>query len=155
VPAEPLERTEPLVRADSVRDLRGLRRDLAARAGDASLPAGSEPALEDFLLAVDEMTTNALRHGRPPVEVVVTTAADRSWLLTVSDAAGELPPTPALGRDAALGGLGLYMVAGLADAHGWTRTADGRKTVWARIDLAGAEGPAGGPAPVPAPRERR
>ena len=64
VPTEPLEATTPLVRADSVRDLRGLRRDLAHRAADASLPAGSEPALEDFLLAVDEMTTNALRHGR-------------------------------------------------------------------------------------------
>src|SRR4051812_24354615 len=40
---EPLEATEPLVHADSVRDLRGLRRDLAARAADARLPPGSEP----------------------------------------------------------------------------------------------------------------
>ena len=136
-------------------DLTSGRLELAARLHDGGRPAGAqEGAVERLTLAFEELASNALRHGRAPVEVVVTTLADRSWLLTVSDAAGDLPPTPAVGRDAALGGLGLYMVAGLADAHGWTRTADGRKTVWARIDFATGPGSAGGPGRVPAPRGR-
>ena len=111
--------------------------------------------MERLTLAFEELASNALRHGRPPVEVVVTTLADRSWLLTVSDAAGDGRRRRRSAGTPAFGGLGLYMVAELADAHGWTRTADGRKTVWTRIDLTRGERPAGGPGPVPAPRVRR
>lgn len=61
-----------------------------------------------------------------------------SWLLTVSDAAPDQPPAPAIGRDAADGGLGLYLIARLCSAHGWFQ--DGtRKTVWARLDHREAE----------------
>jgi len=129
VPAEPLEATEPLVRADSVRDLRGLRRDLAARAADASLPAGSEPALEDFLLAVDEMTTNALRHGRPPVDLRLW-ADEKRLVCTVTDrGAGLQDPFigygPAHGDDLSLGGMGLWLARQLCDHVDITLTDDG------------------------------
>src|SRR3954447_925276 len=36
------------------------------------------------------------------------------------------PPTPAQGRDAAQGGLGLPLVAGIGAAHGWQITGDGK-----------------------------
>jgi anti-sigma regulatory factor (Ser/Thr protein kinase) len=129
VPAEPLEASEPLVRADSVRDLRGLRRDLAARAADASLPPGSEPALEDFLLAVDEMTTNALRHGRPPVDLRLWADADR-LVCTVTDRGTGLQDPfigygPAHGDDLSLGGMGLWLARQLCDHVDITATADG------------------------------
>jgi anti-sigma regulatory factor (Ser/Thr protein kinase) len=129
VPAEPLEGTPPLVRADSVRDLRGLRRDLAARAADASLPAGSEPALEDFLLAVDEMTTNALRHGRPPVDLRLW-ADEKRLVCTVTDrGAGLQDPFigygPAHGDDLSLGGMGLWLARQLCDHVDITGTPDG------------------------------
>jgi anti-sigma regulatory factor (Ser/Thr protein kinase) len=119
VPVEPLEDTEPLVRADSVRDLRGLRRDLAARAADARLPTGTESALEDFLLAVDEMTTNALRHGRPPVDLRLW-VDDRRLVCTVTDrGAGLQDPFigygPAHGDDLSLGGMGLWLARQLCD----------------------------------------
>jgi anti-sigma regulatory factor (Ser/Thr protein kinase) len=119
VPVEPLEDTEPLVRADSVRDLRGLRRDLAARAADARLPPGTESALEDFLLAVDEMTTNALRHGRPPVDLRLW-VDDRRLVCTVTDrGAGLQDPFigygPAHGDDLSLGGMGLWLARQLCD----------------------------------------
>jgi anti-sigma regulatory factor (Ser/Thr protein kinase) len=129
VPAEPLEAAEPLARADSVRDLRGLRRDLAARIADASLPAGSEPALEDFLLAVDEMTTNALRHGRPPVDLRLW-ADEKRLVCTVTDrGAGLQDPFigygPAHGDDLSLGGMGLWLARQLCDHVDITVTGDG------------------------------
>jgi len=129
VPPEPLESTEPLVHADSVRDLRGLRRDLAVRAGDASLPPGSGPVLEDFLLAVDEMTTNALRHGRPPVDLRLW--ADGSRLVcTVTDHGSGLQDPfigygPAHGDDLSLGGMGLWLARQLCDHVDITVTDDG------------------------------
>jgi anti-sigma regulatory factor (Ser/Thr protein kinase) len=136
-------------------DVTSSRLQLTAALHDGTRPPGAvEGAVERLVLAFEELASNAVRHGRAPVEVVVTTLADRAWLLAVSDAAGNLPPAPAIGRDAALGGLGLHLVAEITDAHGWTRTADGRKTVWARIDLDRSEGPAGGPGPIPAPRAR-
>jgi anti-sigma regulatory factor (Ser/Thr protein kinase) len=129
VPAEPLEATEPLVRADSVRDLRRLRRDLAARATHASLPAGSETALEDFLLAVDEMTTNALRHGRPPVDLRLW-ADEKRLVCTVTDrGAGMQDPFigygPAHGNDLSQGGMGLWLARQLCDHVDITVAHDG------------------------------
>jgi hypothetical protein len=74
-------------------------------------------------------------------------------LLTVADAAVTAPPRPAVDRDAADGGLGLYLVARISGAHGWTvdRT---HKVAWARIDYTRAEAPAEVLASVPGPRLR-
>jgi anti-sigma regulatory factor (Ser/Thr protein kinase) len=129
VPPEPLEDTEPLLRADSVRDLRGLRRALAERAADAKLAPGSEPALEDFLLAVDEMTTNALRHGRPPVSLRLWATGER-LVCTISDhGAGFEDPFigygPAHGSDLSLGGMGLWLARQLCDHVDITPDGDG------------------------------
>lgn len=129
VPAEPLESTEPLVRADGVRDLRGLRRDLTQRAADATLPDGSGPALEDFLLAVDEMTTNALRHGRPPVDLRLW-AGEKRLVCTITDhGAGLQDPFigygPAHGADLSLGGMGLWLARQLCDHVDITTAEDG------------------------------
>lgn len=92
-----------------------------------------EGAVERLLLVYEELGSNALRHGRGPVRMVLT-AFDRYWLLVVSDAAAGVPPLPATDRDAADGGLGLYLVARVCGAHGWTQGDDGRKHVWAQID---------------------
>ncbi|MQA35869.1 sensor histidine kinase [Modestobacter roseus] len=129
IPPEPLEETEPLVRADGVRDLRGLRRDLAVRAAAAELPPGSEPALEDFLLAVDEMTTNALRHGRPPVDLRLWVDADRLVCTVTDRGAGLQDPFagygPAHGDDLSLGGMGLWLARQLCDHVDITPTDEG------------------------------
>jgi hypothetical protein len=69
----------------------------------------------------------------------VVTAVGYCWLLEVTDAAEGTPPTPDLERDAALGGLGLALVAQLSGAHGWEPLGDGRKVVWARVDYAHEE----------------
>jgi anti-sigma regulatory factor (Ser/Thr protein kinase) len=111
-------------------ELTGMRRRLRAALAHGGLPAGADDG-ERLLLAVEELTSNGLRHGRLPVDVTVT-ATGLGWLLQVSDTATARPPTPAIGRDAALGGMGLHLVARLSRAHGWNLDGD-HKTVWAHI----------------------
>jgi hypothetical protein len=55
-----------------------------------------------------------------------------AFLIEVSDAAADAPPSPAVGRDPSEGGLGLYLIAELATAHGWY-VRDGAKYVWALL----------------------
>ena len=129
-------------------DLTMHRRELAAALHDGGRHTGAdEGAVERLLLVFEELGSNALRHGAAPVDVVLT-SFDRFWVLDVSDAASDRPPAPAVDRDPARGGLGLYMVAGLCGAYGWTTIA-GRKHVWARIDQTFAERPGR----VPRPRD--
>ena len=111
-------------------DLTAHRRQLSAVLQDDA--GADEVAVERLLLAFEELASNALRHGRDPIRVTVTAGRD-GWLLEVSDAAAERPPTPAVGRDAAEGGLGLYLVARLCAAHGWDVHGE-HKVAWCRID---------------------
>jgi len=105
-----------------------LRELLAARA--AGSPAEVVP-VDALLLAFDELASNAVRHGGRPVTAQLVSSPD-GWLIDVSDQAAEHPPEPAVDRDPARGGLGLYLVARLTTAHGWTVSA-GRKHVWALL----------------------
>ncbi|RBY91916.1 MULTISPECIES: ATP-binding protein [unclassified Blastococcus] len=124
-------------------DLSYSRRELAASLQDAdrrwAAASVAQGAEERLLLCVEELGSNALRHGRAPV-LMDLTAFDHHWLLVVSDAAAETPPVPAMDRDAAAGGLGLYLVARICGAHGWT-THRRRKVVWVRIDYTLTEPP--------------
>ena len=86
---------------------------------------------ERLVLVADELTSNALRHGDPPVATALS-RGDKEWLVCVSDSSIDVPPTPAQGRDPGLGGFGLYLVADLAARHGWFRR-PGVKTVWAVV----------------------
>lgn len=86
---------------------------------------------ERLVLIIDELTSNALRHGGGPVDAQLSRSG-RRWLIAVTDSSPRLPPTPARGRDPGLGGLGLYLVADLSLGHGWCPE-DGRKTVWAVV----------------------
>ncbi|MDK3256899.1 ATP-binding SpoIIE family protein phosphatase [Blastococcus capsensis] len=151
----PLPQQEPPARTvvdgwpTTLAELRSLRLRLRASLDDGGLPPGAAvDDLERLLLVFEELVSNGLRHGGAPVQVVVTEPGD-GWLIEVGDASGDVPPVPAVGRDAALGGLGLYLVAQIAGAHGWTAGGDGRKVVWARVDFTGDIGssaPVGTPA---------
>ena len=105
-----------------------LRRGLAAASSGS--PAAAELD-EAVVLAFDEMASNALRHGGGQVRARVQ-QTPRAWLIEVRDGAAQRPPAPAVGRDPSQGGLGLYLIAEMADAHGWHLT-EGQKSVWALL----------------------
>ncbi len=86
---------------------------------------------DQLVLAFDEMASNALRHGGGRVRATVRTSAD-SYVIEVSDQSPDAPPSPAVGRDPSEGGLGLYLIAEMATAHGWC-VRDGAKHVWATL----------------------
>ena len=105
-----------------------LRRHVTA----TSLPPGvDDDDVDVLLLAYEELASNAIWHGRPPVHVTVT-AMDDGWLIDVVDGAAECAPAPSVGRDPAHGGLGLQLVARLCPTHGWWTEAN-CKHVWARV----------------------
>jgi anti-sigma regulatory factor (Ser/Thr protein kinase) len=110
-----------------------VRAELRRHAADRALRSDPDGAdLRDRLvLALDEMASNALRHGGGGVQASVQLTPE-SYLIEVSDAAASEPPTPAVGRDPSEGGLGLYLIAELATAHGWY-VRDDAKHVWALL----------------------
>jgi anti-sigma regulatory factor (Ser/Thr protein kinase) len=104
-----------------------LRRHAAADVPDPDL-------LDQLILALDEMASNALRHGGGGVRATVR-LTDDAYLIEVSDQAAAAPPTPAVDRDPSEGGLGLYLIAEMATQHGWYVEA-GHKFVWALLPRA-------------------
>ena len=109
---------------------------------DESAPAPRD-RVEQFVLVADELTSNALRHGAVPVQLLLS-ADGATWLVAVTDHAPAAPPLPAVGRAPGGGGYGLYMIADLTDAHGW-HSEDHSKTVWALLGPAGDQRPDSAP----------
>jgi anti-sigma regulatory factor (Ser/Thr protein kinase) len=116
VPPEPLETTTPRLDAPDVADFIGLRHAVAGEL--ATVPAPRD-LVEDFLLAVDEMTSNALRHGRPPVGLRLWIGPDRVVCTITDHGAGWDDPFagygPAHGEDLSRGGMGLWLARQLCD----------------------------------------
>jgi anti-sigma regulatory factor (Ser/Thr protein kinase) len=117
-----------------LRDVAQLPRVRAELRRHATVQApGSADAdlVDQVVLALDEMASNALRHGGGGVAAEVR-LTDDAYLIEVSDRAATSPPTPAVGRDPSEGGLGLYLIAELATGHGWY-VRNGHKHVWALL----------------------
>jgi two-component sensor histidine kinase len=93
--------------------------------------AAQDEAIERTILSLDELASNALRHGLPPVSAELFDRGD-SWLVVVSDSATAELPVPAVDRPGSLGGFGLYVVADFAVAHG-IDVRDDLKRVWAQL----------------------
>lgn len=74
IPPEPLVPTPPLLAAPDVADFIGLRHAVAARLAGVDAP---REVLEDSLLAMDDMTSDAARHGQPPVDLRLWISSDR------------------------------------------------------------------------------
>lgn len=90
-------------------------------------------------LVVTELLTNALLHGREPVEVHASTADDH-LRIEVHDS-GEAVPLQRRADPSDVTGRGLMLVAGLVERWGVDQSGDG-KFVWAEFDSP-ADGDAG------------
>jgi anti-sigma regulatory factor (Ser/Thr protein kinase) len=111
-----------------VAELPGVRAQLRRHVG---IGAPDPDLLDQVILALDEMASNALRHGGGDVRATIR-LTDDAYLIEVSDQAATAPPTPAVGRDPSEGGLGLYLIAEMASEHGWY-VDKGAKFVWALL----------------------
>lgn len=98
------------------------------------------PVLRDaVVLAVSELVTNAVRHGRPPVQLTVLLRRG-AVQVDVRDHDPAPPGTSPLPDDDAESGRGVAIVAGLADASGVEQLPDDGKVVHARFDTGSAAG---------------
>jgi anti-sigma regulatory factor (Ser/Thr protein kinase) len=110
--------------------VRGLVREvLAGRSG---------VVVEDAVLVVDELVTNALRHGEAPrrCRLVVLRRGDR-LRIEVDDAS---PREPVIRTPDLTGGRGMVLVDGLAAEWGVDHH-DDHKTVWAELVLTAPHAP--------------
>jgi anti-anti-sigma factor len=99
---------------------------------------GGHPRLDDLLLCVSEVVTNAVLHSRVPKEMTVRTEGPR-LLVEVLDGDPTLP----IRRDhdlTAPTGRGLKILDDLTDGWGTRPTADG-KVVWFAFDLGAGYSP--------------
>ncbi|SFR11525.1 hypothetical protein SAMN04488564_103597 [Lentzea waywayandensis] len=97
-----------------------LARDFARR---TALVCGYRGNHEDVVLVVNELATNAVRHGSGRAVVRLFVGADQV-LVEVSDDATDLGPRA--------GGWGLRLVATLGESWGFTERA-GQKVVWCEL----------------------
>uniref|UniRef100_UPI0010413805 ATP-binding protein n=1 Tax=Actinomadura roseirufa TaxID=2094049 RepID=UPI0010413805 len=112
--------------------------------------------VEDVVIAVSELVTNALRHGMEglpqplplcPIQLVLL-GHPRRLVAVVTDPGGRVPEPAAADLDRfGEGGRGLVVVGAVSDAWGWARLATGGKAVWTAFDLrVSPPGPTPGPA---------
>jgi anti-sigma regulatory factor (Ser/Thr protein kinase) len=116
-----------------------------------------EAAVDDAVLILSELLSNACRHGRPLREapggggdVLAAWRVDATGRLTVevTDGGGPTRPVPAKPSITARGGRGLNIITALADDWGVRDGAHGGVTVWVIVRLETA------PTRTPAHRNR-
>jgi anti-sigma regulatory factor (Ser/Thr protein kinase) len=83
-------------------------------------------------LLLSELVTNALLHGRPPLELVARDEGGR-LRVEVYDGAPDAVPVLRWVREDAVNGRGLQLVDRLASRWGWGESVDG-KYVWFELD---------------------
>ncbi|GHD66562.1 ATP-binding protein [Streptomyces goshikiensis] len=99
----------------------------------------SESVVDDAVLILSELLSNACRHGRPlgsgeigNGEIRAAWRVDRAGRLTVevTDGGGPTRPVPATPSVTARGGRGLNIISALAQDWGVRDGASGEVTVW-------------------------
>ncbi|NEK56428.1 sensor histidine kinase [Geodermatophilus sabuli] len=126
IPPEPLEGTPPRLAVAGVGDFVALRHAVTAELATVAAPRDT---VEDFLLAVDETASNAVRHGRPPVDLTLWVGGDRLVCRIRDRGDGLTDPFagygPAHGEDLSRGGMGVWLARQLCDHVDVCSGADG------------------------------
>lgn len=112
----PLEEAEPVLELRGVDDLALVRRHVTLELQAART---DRAVVDDFVLAVNEVSTNAMRHGLPPVDLRLWAAGERA-VCTVSDhGTGVVDPLSVYyspgGESLPQGRMGLWLVRQLCD----------------------------------------
>ncbi len=104
----------------------------------------SDSVVDDAVLILSELLSNACRHGRPlgwqtetgDGDVRAAWRVDRTGGLTVevTDGGGPTRPIPATPSVTARGGRGLNIISALAQEWGVRDDAPGEVTVWVLVD---------------------
>ena len=108
-----------------------LRRAVAAHATAAGL---SEGRRQDFVLAVDEILTNAVRHGGGGGIVEVWLTSERLWFRVSDEGPGFAVALVKPPRPSQLGGRGLWIAGQITDELTITSDTTGTVVVGA-VDL--------------------
>ncbi|WP_078909873.1 ATP-binding protein [Streptomyces sp. NRRL S-87] len=103
----------------------------------------SEPVVDDAVLILSELLSNACRHGRPlgsndvgdgDVRAAWRVDAFGGLTVEVTDGGGPTRPVPSTPSVTARGGRGLNIISALAQDWGVRDGAAGEVTVWVTID---------------------
>lgn len=104
----------------------------------------SDSVVDDAVLILSELLSNACRHGRPlgrhsdvgEGDVRAAWHVDRTGGLTVevTDGGGPTRPVPATPSVTARGGRGLNIISALAEKWGVRDDSSGEVTVWVLVD---------------------
>jgi anti-sigma regulatory factor (Ser/Thr protein kinase) len=97
----------------------------------ATVAAGWEDHVDDVVLLISELATNAVLHGERPIALTVEAGGDR-LRVEVEDAGTGMPLELDLGPEIE-GGRGLVIVEAVADEWGAERVAGNGKVVWAEL----------------------
>lgn len=111
----------------SIGQCRDLTRQVLAEWFGLPGPAGSV-FVEDVLLLVSEVVTNACKHGGAPYELRLDRGPGRLWV-QVSDTGKGRPKPIGPHRASHSAGHGLYLLERLSSRWGWLPRGAG-KTVW-------------------------
>lgn len=99
---------------------------------------GIEGPVDDALLVVSELATNALTHARSSYRVKLSATMNALRIEVDDDGAGT--PEPRLLTETEEHGRGLYLVGSLAASWGMEAADGGGKRIWAELPLPSAVG---------------
>ncbi|MGW2179667.1 ATP-binding protein [Streptomyces sp. NPDC001732] len=124
----------------------------------------SDSVVDDAVLILSELLSNACRHGRPlgrhtdmgDGDIRAAWRVDRTGGLTVevTDGGGPTRPVPATPSVTARGGRGLNIISALADEWGVRDGSSGEVTVWVLVNEGHDRASSGLPGETGAPRGR-
>ena len=92
---------------------------------------GLHRPVDDLMVIVSELVTNAFRYGKSPI-VLHLTLEDGHIIVGVQDTEPDALPTPQEAQDHEPTGRGLRLISAMASHWGWEK-AGTQKVVWAQV----------------------